>query len=394
MEQNGWFHEAEEEQMCSEDNIILGTEEYGFKDLLWLPDATRPEGEDYFLHQLILGTQTESGQQNYLVLANVQIPDENPRCHDLDYDDKSVNWKVEIQMKMNHEGRVNKACFMPQKPCIIATQISYGDVLIFDSTKQPSENDPSGKCSPELTLKGHGQVEYGLSWNPIINGYLVSASYDHAIRVWDINSMFAKKGVIGAIATVKEHSSVVNDVAWHPFYQNMFGSVGNDESLMIWDTRLYRTAHIVRAHAAAVNCLAFNPYREFILATGSADETIALWDLRNLKSALFSIESHKDAIIQLQWSPHNEKLLASSGRDQRLYVWDISDLGAEQSTDNPTDDPTELLSIRCEHNGDIFEFSWNPNERRVICSVIEENIVQFWKMAEHDYYIELWNYWH
>ena len=134
-----------------------------------------------------------------------------------------------------------------------------------------------------------------------------------------------------------------------------------------------------------VNCLSFNPYSEFILATGSADKTVALWDLRNLKLKLHSFESHKDEIFQVQWSPHNETILASSGTDRRLHVWDLSKIGEEQSAEDAEDGPPELLFIHGGHTAKISDFSWNPNDPWVICSVSEDNIMQVWQMAENIY---------
>lgn len=46
----------------------------------WLPDVTRPEGKDYSVHRLILGTHT-SDEQNHLVIASVQV-----KCHVMDSD--------------------------------------------------------------------------------------------------------------------------------------------------------------------------------------------------------------------------------------------------------------------------------------------------------------------
>ena len=67
----------------------------------------------------------------------------------------SVSGKIEIEIKINHEGEVNRARYMPQNACVIATKTPSSDVLVFDYTKHPSKPDPSGECHPELRLRGH-----------------------------------------------------------------------------------------------------------------------------------------------------------------------------------------------------------------------------------------------
>ena len=47
--------------------------------------------------------------------------------------------KVELDIKINHEGEVNRARYMPQKPSVIATKTPSSDVLVFDYTKHPSK---------------------------------------------------------------------------------------------------------------------------------------------------------------------------------------------------------------------------------------------------------------
>ncbi|BFZ09793.1 hypothetical protein BsWGS_12832 [Bradybaena similaris] len=297
----------------------------------WLADVTRPEGKDYSLHRLILGTHTtsrlpnRSDEQNHLLIASVQLPNDDAQFDASHYDsDKgefggfgSVSGKIEIEIKINHEGEVNRARYMPQNPCIIATKTPSSDVLVFDYTKHPSKPDPSGECIPELRLKGHQKEGYGLSWNPNLSGHLLSASDDHTICLWDVNATQRQERVVDAMTVFTGHTSVVEDVAWHLLHESLFGSVADDQKLMIWDTRSNNTnkpSHTVDAHAAEVNCLSFNPYSEFILATGSADKFI-----------------------------HGG------------------------------------------HTAKISDFSWNPNEPWVICSVSEDNIMQVWQMAENIY---------
>uniref|UniRef100_A0A8C9L9E9 RB binding protein 4, chromatin remodeling factor n=1 Tax=Pavo cristatus TaxID=9049 RepID=A0A8C9L9E9_PAVCR len=322
----------------------------------WLPDVTRPEGKDFSIHRLVLGTHT-SDEQNHLVIASVQLPNDDAQFDASHYDSEkgefggfgSVSGKIEIEIKINHEGEVNRARYMPQNPCIIATKTPSSDVLVFDYTKHPSKPDPSGECNPDLRLRGHQKEGYGLSWNPNLSGHLLSASDDHTICLWDISAVPKEGKVVDAKTIFTGHTAVVEDVSWHLLHESLFGSVADDQKLMIWDTRSNNTSkpsHSVDAHTAEVNCLSFNPYSEFILATGSADKVNVLlnWE-RCIRTPL------------VLWSAHSS---------------------LQQRSGN-------VAFIHGGHTAKISDFSWNPNEPWVICSVSEDNIMQVWQMAENIY---------
>ena len=71
--------------------------------------------------RLILGTHT-SDEQNHLLIASVQLPNEDAQFDASHYDNEkgefggfgSVSGKIEIEIKINHEGEVNRARYMPQ----------------------------------------------------------------------------------------------------------------------------------------------------------------------------------------------------------------------------------------------------------------------------------------
>jgi len=360
----------------------------------WLPDISRPEGKDYSVQRLILGTHTSGNERNHLVIANVQLPNEDAHTS-VKYDEEkgerggfgAASGKVEVVVQIAHEGEVNRARYNPHNPCVIATKTPSQDVLVFDYTKHPSKPDASGVCQPELRLKGHTKEGYGLSWNVNKPGYLLSGSDDKTICMWNIEGNVGPNNTMQAESIFSGHSDIVEDVQWHLLHDSLFGSVGDDKKLLIWDTRSSdkKARHEVEAHAAEINCLAFNPFSEYILATGSADTTVALWDLRNLKSRLHVLESHTDEIFQVQWSPHHETVLGSSGTDRRLHVWDLSKIGEEQTADDAADGPPELLFIHGGHTSKISDFSWNANEPWVVASVSEDNILQVWQMADNIY---------
>lgn len=118
----------------------------------WLPEVQRPSGLDYSIHKIILGTHT-SDEQNHLVIATVQLPNEDhsfdASYYDVDTNEyggfASVAGKIEIIQKINHEGEVNRARYMPQNSNVIATKTPSSDVLIFDYTKHPIKPADKGK---------------------------------------------------------------------------------------------------------------------------------------------------------------------------------------------------------------------------------------------------------
>ncbi len=116
--------------------------------------------EDYSIHRLILGTHT-SDEQNHLLIATVHLPNDNAEFDASTYESEKGNFggfyypsgKLEITMKINHEGEVNRARYMPQNPNIIATKTPSGDVLVFDYTNHPVRAPPERGCQPDLRLK-------------------------------------------------------------------------------------------------------------------------------------------------------------------------------------------------------------------------------------------------
>ncbi|RDW95222.1 WD40 repeat-like protein [Coleophoma crateriformis] len=365
----------------------------------WFPDVKTPENKNYTIHRLLIGTHTSNGAQNYLQIANVEIPKNvTPNPHDYDEErgeiggygnsasGESAAIKMNIEQKIDHPGEVNKARYQPQNPNIIATMCSDGNVLVFDRTKHSSI--PKGIVNAQATLVGHKKEGFGLSWNPHGNegmGKLATGSEDQTVKLWDLSTMDASSKQVKPYRNYTHHSAIVNDVQYHPLHKSLIGTVSDDLSLQILDVRQASTTESVlrgEGHTDAINALAFNPASEFVLATASADKTIGLWDLRNLKDKLHSLEGHADAVTSLAWHPHEEAVLGSGSYDRRIIFWDLSRVGEEQLPDEVEDGPPELLFMHGGHTNHLADFSWNQHEPWVVCSAAEDNLIQIWKVAE------------
>ena len=106
---------------------------------------------------------------------------------DKDIKDNGINKgesKIDIETKINHDGEVNKARPMPQQANIIATKTNKGEVHIFDYHKHPLK-PVDNQVKPDLRLKGHISEGYGLSWNTLKPGYLLSGSTDSKVYIFN-----------------------------------------------------------------------------------------------------------------------------------------------------------------------------------------------------------------
>ena len=262
---------------------------------------------------------------------------------------------------------------------MIATKSPSANVLVFDYTKHPSF-PTDAICRPQHRCLGHTLEGYGLSWNPVKEGILLSGSDDGSVCIWDVREGGLEVAALHTWSAA--HSSVVEDVDWHNKEGDIFATVGDDSCLRIWDQRTsMQTNFVENAHKSDVNCVSFNPISEFLLATGGTDRNVTCWDLRNLSRKLFDLEGHQSGVYQINWAPFNESVLASCGTDRRVHIWDLSRLGNEQSAEDAEDGPPELLFVHGGHTAKVSDFSWNCHDQWVLASVSEDNILQVWQMV-------------
>mmetsp|Transcript_14502 Transcript_14502/g.21839 ORF Transcript_14502/g.21839 Transcript_14502/m.21839 type:complete len:445 (+) Transcript_14502:118-1452(+) len=373
------------------DMVMTHALEWPSLTVQWLPEVVRLAERECNIHKLLLGTHTSSSEPNYLMVAEVLLPLADTEIDARQYDDQKgevggfggVLNKIDVKIKIPHEGEVNRARVMPQNKFVVATKSPSSTVFVFDYSKHdsiPRDN----VCRPQHRCTGHTSEGYGLCWNPHEAGVLLSGSDDHKICMWDLR----EAGVDVAASHICEgHKDVVEDVAWHQHYANLFGSVGDDSAVMIWDPRdLTTPKHTVSgAHVGEINCLSFNPFSEYLFATGGGDKCVNLWDVRNLKQKLHSFEGHNGGVYQVQWSPFNETILASSSSDRRVHIYDMSRIGDEQSPEDAEDGPPELLFVHGGHSSKISDLSWSSEDEWVVASVSEDNILQIWQPAESIY---------
>jgi histone-binding protein RBBP4 len=162
--------------------------------------------------------------------------------------------------------------------------------------------------------------------------------------------------------------------------------VSDDRRLLLWDMRDKLPSSTIEAHMAEIMCVDYSPFDANLLVTGSADRSIAVWDTRNVKCKLFSLRGHKEEVNQIKFSPMHGNLLASSSSDRRVNIWDLARIDKPQTDEEKKDGPPELLFMHGGHCAKISDISWNHNERLMMASCSEDNILQVWQLAYEIYY--------
>lgn len=98
----------------------------------------------------------------------------------------------------------------------VKTGGSSPQLLLYDLRNK--ENDLQKNV---IKLKGHDREGFGLAWNPLINGKIISGSDDKKIIFYDANSLESEPVVWNA-------SEAVEDLKWSNFDPHIFASPQQD----------------------------------------------------------------------------------------------------------------------------------------------------------------------
>lgn len=157
---------------------------------------------------------------------------------------------------------------------------------------------------------GHKQCVSSVVWPEYDTIY--SASWDHSIRRWDIETgkdslnVFTGKA-LNCLDVGGEESSLIC-------------AGGSDPVLRVWDPRKPGTlAPILQfsSHTSWIVACKWHKKSQFHILSASYDGKVMLWDLRTAWPVAI-IDSHKDKVLSADW--WKDDCLISGGADSKLYI--------------------------------------------------------------------------
>ncbi|KAJ9466841.1 Histone acetyltransferase type B subunit 2 [Diplonema papillatum] len=439
----------------------------------WLPEDDCRDYSGYTVNYLLMGTHAFSPSLKEGVERNAQMmnfgsstlngrkpvsADDNNAIYNLactlpsdidqscgfDVLERSALGRIGLKQRLAHQGEVNIIKHMPQNPHVIASRgpaknrstSANAPVYIYylDNAKDLTDQQHTlGNTVPlggngqiddalYVTLVGHKDEGFALSWNKKREGLLASGADDGLVIIWDLedhvspseltkfeNGHSANTKGIAPLVVLKGHVAEVQGVDFHPSHQHLLFSVSDDRSMRIWDTRLADKGAITtvrNAHASPINCVQVHPFAEHVVATAGKD-VVKIWDIRFEKRSepTMTLRGHSGDITCMEWAPHAETVLATGSTDRTVVVWDMerhnnidrhgngrieccpwfnhawSAPSVDESQEDDLAIPKGIMFVHFGHTAPITSLSWNPNEDWFLASAAQDNMLHIWKMS-------------
>eukprot|EP00535_Pseudo-nitzschia_heimii_P005818 CAMPEP_0197175322 /NCGR_PEP_ID=MMETSP1423-20130617/1573_1 /TAXON_ID=476441 /ORGANISM="Pseudo-nitzschia heimii, Strain UNC1101" /LENGTH=440 /DNA_ID=CAMNT_0042624445 /DNA_START=274 /DNA_END=1596 /DNA_ORIENTATION=+ len=163
--------------------------------------------------------------------------------------------------------------------------------------------------------------------------HLLSASRDHTVKLWDMETGFCDH-------TFTDHTDWVRTLAVRAHDGAVWASAGNDPVINVYDANVNTRQKIceLRGHEHVIESLSFVIEQSFskdragsnakhketcrdYLASGSRDRTVRLWSLASA-SCLAVFSAHENWVKQVVIHPSGNYLI-SGGDDRTIRVFDI-----------------------------------------------------------------------
>jgi len=161
--------------------------------------------------------------------------------------------------------------------------------------------------------EGYDGMIFSMALSPDNRFLAVGASTPGVIRVINFQTGQVEK-------LMKGHASAIVDLAFSPDGQRLI-SGSTDKRARIWEMHTGKTLHILTGHSERVHSVAFSHDGKRV-ATAGWDKTIRLWDSKNGR-LIKSLEGHDKPVFSVAFTPDGKHLISGSA-DSTIRLWNAN----------------------------------------------------------------------
>ncbi|WBA43936.1 WD40 repeat domain-containing protein [Hymenobacter canadensis] len=228
-----------------------------------------------------------------------------------------------IRKNTDHTDYVRDVAFSPDSKRLASAGWD-GQALVFETfsgQRLASLKGPAPADAPPVpaaydrakTTKGRMGNVTSVAFSPD-GTEILTASGDHALRIWDTTTWEPKMVLAG-------HTDEVWDARYAPNGKYVVSGAW-DNTARIWDVKTQRTVRVLPAHVSDVWATSFSPDGQLV-ATGGGDRKVRIWDMvTGMLVQDLSGELHTAEVENLVFSPDGSSL-ASVSRDGTLKIWQV-----------------------------------------------------------------------
>lgn len=179
------------------------------------------------------------------------------------------------------------------------------------SKKRKKTYSSASSRTPLITLKGHKEAISSVQW--IATDEILTASWDHTLKVWDAEMGGMKSEIVGNKSFFDAHYSPLSKLVI---------TASADKQIRLYDPKVKEGAIVKSAftsHKEWVQSVRWSPIDPQLFVSGSFDNSVKLWDIRSPKVPLFDMLGHEDKVMCVNWSDY--RYILSGGQDNSVRIF-------------------------------------------------------------------------